>query len=131
MAEDITPQRARALIEDGALLVDIREAGERAREYIPGSLHHPLSAIGEDGPARQAGAPVIFHCRSGLRTRSNADALKACAGREDIYLLTGGIGAWRAAGYETEGRPPADWSKYLVYALIAAFGYYATRWLLG
>ena len=36
----ITPEQAKRLIEEGAILVDIREADEHARERIPGARHH-------------------------------------------------------------------------------------------
>ena len=40
----ISPQDAKKLIDQGATLVDIRGADERAREHIPGSQHGPLVA---------------------------------------------------------------------------------------
>lgn len=91
--ERISPVQARSLIDQGALLVDIREADEHARQRIPGSRHMPLArleAVG-DAPA------VIFHCRSGMRTQANAGQLAAAA-QCDAYLLEGGIEAWRKAG---------------------------------
>lgn len=87
--------RARALIDQGAVLVDIREADEHARERVPGARHNPLSRLAPvDAPA---GAAVIFHCRSGARTAANAGRLADAAGC-DAYLLEGGIDAWKRAG---------------------------------
>lgn len=91
----ISPDEAKRLIDQGAVLVDIREANEHAAENIPGARNHPLSRIGATPPA---GAPVIvFHCKSGARTRMNAQALAGCADAE-AYILDGGIEAWKAAG---------------------------------
>ena len=73
----IAPAEARRAIEAGALLVDIREADEHAREKIPGAMNVPLSRIGE---VAALGRPLVFHCRSGMRTAANADALHAAAG---------------------------------------------------
>jgi hypothetical protein len=42
-------------------------------------------------------APIIFHCRSGMRTASNAGRLKEAAPCE-AYMLAGGIEAWKQAG---------------------------------
>ncbi|TFG89188.1 MAG: DUF2892 domain-containing protein [Hyphomicrobiales bacterium] len=42
-------------------------------------------------------APIIFHCRSGMRTASNAGRLKEAAPCE-AYILSGGIDAWKQAG---------------------------------
>jgi rhodanese-related sulfurtransferase len=41
---------------------------------------------------------VIFHCKSGGRTGMNAAALAQTATHCEVYLLKGGIEAWRAAG---------------------------------
>ena len=87
--------RARALIDQGAVLVDIREADEHMRERVPGARHNPLSRLSPvEAPP---GAAVIFHCRSGARTSANASRLVDAAGC-DAYLLEGGIDAWKRAG---------------------------------
>jgi rhodanese-related sulfurtransferase len=92
----VTAAEAQALVAKGAILVDIREAGEYAAENVPGAAHHPLSRLGEKPVA--AVAPVlIFMCRSGGRTRMNAAALARCTDAE-AYILDGGIEAWKRAG---------------------------------
>ena len=91
----IDPARAKRLIDEGAVLVDIREADEQARERVPGARHNPLSNLSAvDAPGAKA---VIFHCRSGARTAANASRLAAAAGCE-AYILEGGIDAWKKAG---------------------------------
>lgn len=90
---------ARNLLEQGAVLVDIREADEHAREKIPGALHMPLSRLAEADLALHQGRPVIFHCKSGMRTMSNAGALAARLGGDcEAYVIEGGLDAWRKAG---------------------------------
>jgi rhodanese-related sulfurtransferase len=86
---------ARRLLDQGAILIDIREADERAREHVPGAHHNPLSRLSavELGSA----TAVIFHCRSGARTVANARRLGAVA-ECDAYILEGGIDAWKKAG---------------------------------
>ncbi len=84
------------MVDQGAVLIDVREAYEHAAEKIPGSNNAPLSAIGR-GP-KLGGAPmVVFFCKSGGRTRMNARGLAACTDAE-AYILDGGIEAWKAAG---------------------------------
>lgn len=91
----ITATEAKRLIDQGAMLVDVREANEYASENIPGARNEPLSRI---AGAALGGAPaVVFHCKSGARTRMNAAALEGCTDA-DVYILDGGIEAWRAAG---------------------------------
>jgi len=95
----ISPDEAKRLLDDGAILVDIREADERARERITGSRHLPLSKLNEAGLAAHDGKPVLFHCKSGGRTFANAPRLaaKLSAGCEG-YIVAGGIDAWKKAG---------------------------------
>jgi len=90
----ITPEEAKRLIDQGATLIDIRSADERAQEHIPGSHHGPLAQMTNFAGV---GAPIIFHCRSGMRTTMNAARLKDAAPC-DGYLLSGGIDAWKRAG---------------------------------
>ncbi len=73
--KSVSPERAAELIRAGAVLVDIREADEHARERIPGARHHALSRIDHDHPARPGDDVLIFHCRSGARTKGNAPSL--------------------------------------------------------
>ena len=99
--------RAKRLIDDGAVLVDVREADERAREHVPGTRHHALSKL---STIDTAGAKaVIFHCRSGARTAANASRLAGAAGC-DAYVLEGGIDAWKKAGLPvtTDTRQPIE-----------------------
>jgi rhodanese-related sulfurtransferase len=97
-AKPITPAEARRLVDEGAVLVDIREAAEHARENIPGDRLHPLSSLDRgEAPALGDARAVVFYCRSGMRTRTNAQRL-AEAGAWDAYVLEGGLEAWRKAG---------------------------------
>ncbi len=91
----ISPKDAKRLIDQGGTLIDIRGADERTREQIPGSHHDPLTNLSElSGVA----SPIIYHCRSGLRTAQNAGRLRAAAPCE-AYILEGGLDAWKNAGF--------------------------------
>ena len=94
----ISPGRAAEIMRNGAVLVDIREADEHAREHIPGARHHALSRIDKDTPLRQADDVLVFYCRSGARTKTNAPKLAAAAPACEAYILEGGIDAWKKAG---------------------------------
>ncbi len=94
----ISPTRAAELMRQGAVLIDIREADEHARERIPGAQHHALSQIDQNNPLRQGDEVLIFHCRSGMRTKGNAARLTAAASKCETYVLEGGIDAWKKAG---------------------------------
>lgn len=96
--QSISPARSAELIKAGALLIDVREADEHAREHIPGAQHNALSRIGEAMPSHREDNVLIFHCRSGARTRSNAAKLAATAQNCQAYILEGGLDAWKNAG---------------------------------
>jgi rhodanese-related sulfurtransferase len=95
----IKPSEARRLLDGGALLIDIREADEHAREKIPGARHLPLSKLDEADLAVHQGKPVIFHCKSGVRTQANAPRLARKLGEPcEAFIIGGGLEAWRKAG---------------------------------
>ncbi|HEY1472762.1 MAG TPA: rhodanese family protein [Pseudolabrys sp.] len=94
----VSPARAAELMRAGAVLIDIREADEHARERIPGARHHPLSRIDRKYPVRGGDNVLIFHCRSGMRTKNNAARLTAAAQGCECYILDGGLDAWRKVG---------------------------------
>jgi rhodanese-related sulfurtransferase len=97
--KSLDPRSAQALIEQGALLVDIRAADEHARERIPGACCIPLAQLAAAPQLQQAqGRTVVFHCRSGMRTRANAAALEAASPGCIAYVVDGGLDAWRQAG---------------------------------
>jgi rhodanese-related sulfurtransferase len=90
---------ARRLIDEGAILVDIREPDEHAREKVPGARNLPLSRLDEAELAVQQGKPVIFHCRSGARTLGNGQRLAArVVDGCQAFVLEGGLDAWKKAG---------------------------------
>ena len=95
----ISPERAAELIRAGAVLVDVREADEHARERIPGAHHHALSRIDRNSPVQSGDDVLIFHCRSGARTKGNAARCSAAAAQDcEVYILDGGLDAWKKAG---------------------------------
>lgn len=102
----VDPREASRLVNEGALLVDVREPDEHAREHIPGARLVPVSRL--SAPLdRRGGQHVIFHCRSGSRTAAAADRLAMAAGG-DAHVLSGGLDGWKAAGLpvrKDRGRP--------------------------
>ena len=100
----ISPRDAKRRLEEGsAILVDIREPAEHARESIQGAKLLPLSRFDANALRRESGAApaVIFHCQGGNRTRSSAEKLQAC-GFPEVYTLDGGLLGWKAFGLPTK-----------------------------
>lgn len=96
----IAPRDAKRRLDDGsAIVIDIRDPNEYAREHIQGARLVPLATVDahDFDRERTAGKAVIFHCQSGRRTVANAARLIA-AGFKETYVLEGGLNAWRQAG---------------------------------
>ena len=100
----MTPVEAQRRLDEGsAVLIDIREPMEHAREAIPGAKLCPLSRLDQTTLSALAGrdaSAIIFHCQGGKRTRDNADRLRACS-LPQSYMLEGGLAGWKSAGYPT------------------------------
>jgi rhodanese-related sulfurtransferase len=106
--ENLTPDQVEAEIAGGALLVDIREPGEREKGFIPGSIHAVRgmlefyadpSLANYHKPEFEPGRRIILHCASGGRSALAAAALQDMG--HDVAHLDGGIGAWTNAGKPT------------------------------
>jgi len=99
----LSPAEAKRLADSGARLIDIRGRDEFARVRAPGAENRPLDELAQV----EGDGPVVFLCRSGMRTGSNAAKLAGCCEGE-AYLLEGGLDAWKAAGLpvvEDRGQP--------------------------
>ncbi|EOC0264368.1 rhodanese family protein [Cronobacter dublinensis] len=107
----ITPAEAKALVERGAILMDIRGHDEWRREHISGarvvSPENSYPGGFNDAPLRETDT-VIFHCQSGMRTEKAKDPLIAAVRPANALIMQGGINAWKAAGYPviTDRRQP-------------------------
>ena len=102
--KDVDPGTLVAWLSEGkAVLVDVRESGERARERIAIAHHVPLSTFHEDHLPEHDDKIVVYHCASGMRTaRFGAHLSQAVPAANDVYHLAGGIMAWVNAGHQTE-----------------------------
>ena len=100
----MTPAEARRRLDEGsAVLIDIREPAEHAREAIPDARLCPLSRLDQPTLSAVAGRntpAIIFHCQGGKRTQDNADRLQASS-LPQAYILEGGLTGWKSAGFPT------------------------------
>ena len=77
-----------------AIVVDVREPGEFAREHIDGARSFPLSAFDPSRLPRDR--RLVLCCQSGARS-SRALAQLEAAGLTNVAHLDGGLAAWKAA----------------------------------
>lgn len=89
--------QATRLINDGAVVLDVREAAEYAAGHLPSSRHIPSSELDRRLGELPAGKPVIVVCASGSRAARAASALRK-SGRADVFCLDGGVSGWQQAG---------------------------------
>ncbi|MEQ1879844.1 MAG: rhodanese-like domain-containing protein [Burkholderiales bacterium] len=95
---NIDPDRLQKLIQERhALVLDVRTEQEVGRGMIAGARHIPLQQL----PARMGeldrSRPLVIYCQSGARSMLAGNFL-ADAEWQEVYNLTGGVGAWLAAG---------------------------------
>lgn len=96
---EISPWRARELQAQGAVLIDVREAHERAGGQAEGALGIARAEL-EAAPRThlpQVDAEVVLICQAGARSMRAAQAL-AEAGYQNLYSVTGGTSAWVEQG---------------------------------
>lgn len=97
MSRDVDPRAAAALIAEGALAVDVREAAElREDGRLEGAEHVPLGELATRAGELPADRPLVLICRSGTRSAMAADALRASG--YEAYSVDGGILAWKREG---------------------------------
>lgn len=97
---NVTPLDAEALVRQGALLLDVRSAGERQATKIRGSTHVPLNDLGNRAGTLPRDRVIVCQCASGHRSALAAKHLAAAG--FDVRNLQGGIQAWQADGLPTQ-----------------------------
>ena len=79
-------------------ILDVRTTSEFESVHIPGSYNVPLDQLAEHiNAVADLDAPVVLVCLSGNRA-STAQAKLNSAGKSNLRVLDGGIGAWQTAG---------------------------------
>lgn len=98
---DIDVAALKAALERPVLLVDVRTPAEFAGGHVPGAKNVPIDELDARlGELGAPGDPVYVICQSGGRS-ARASASLAEKGYPAVNV-TGGTGAWRAAGYPVE-----------------------------
>jgi phage shock protein E len=89
----VAPDKARALVDAGARLVDVRSPGEHSGGPIKGSVNIPVGEVsGRLAEFGEKDKPIVVYCASGVRSASAAKTLRG-AGFTDVHDL-GSIARW-------------------------------------
>lgn len=94
-----TLQATQLINQKDAVIIDVREQAEFARGHIANAKSFPAKLIEERRAELEKlkAAPVIVSCDTGMRAAAAADKLRSL-GVPDVYVLAGGVNAWRDAG---------------------------------
>jgi rhodanese-related sulfurtransferase len=99
--EQLGPKEAKAAIDAGATILDVREQDEWDAGHLAGSVHLPLSELAHRLDEVPAADVLLVVCRSGARSDMVASHLDG-GGRSGCANLAGGLQAWAAAGLPLE-----------------------------
>jgi rhodanese-related sulfurtransferase len=93
----VGPTEAVRLMNQGAVLVDVRSQAEYASGHILDSRHLPQEQLGQASETlkRFKDKVVIACCESGMRSGAATRVLKT-QGFTNVVNLRGGLQAWRA-----------------------------------
>jgi len=95
-AAAVSPTDAVRLMNDGAVLVDVRSANQFKDGHIGGARNVPGDQIASGATALEKfkDKTVIVCCESGVTSGAAARKLTELGFRQ-VYNLRGGLGAWR------------------------------------
>jgi len=90
----VDPAKARELVANGALLLDVRSPEEFASGHIKGAKNIPVGSVaGRVSELGDRSRAIVVYCRSGMRSSRAAGVLRD-AGFAHVHDL-GGMGNWR------------------------------------
>jgi rhodanese-related sulfurtransferase len=93
---EVPADEGRRLVDEGALLLDVREPMEWQAGHAPAAVHLPLGTLPHEVHQLPPGGRVVVVCRSGSRSASATRWLNAQG--FDAVNLAGGMQAWAQAG---------------------------------
>jgi rhodanese-related sulfurtransferase len=93
---NVSVDEALPMLEEGAVLLDVRELVEWSAGHDPAAVHMPMARVPLDHGLLDPAKPVLVICRSGNRSLTGAAQLRE-AGFSAVSV-DGGMGAWQQAG---------------------------------
>jgi rhodanese-related sulfurtransferase len=100
----IDAHKTKGLIEQGATLLDVREAAEFSQGHLPHAKHVSRGLlefmVGNHPALLDPSAVLVVYCKNGGRSALAADLLQRM-GFGHIFMLEGGYDGWCTDGHET------------------------------
>jgi rhodanese-related sulfurtransferase len=108
-AREVCPTTTRRLIDEGALLVDVRELAEVAQAAfdVPGTLLMPMSEIEQRFAELPRDRQLVLACAVGERSLK-ATYFLMVQGYTQVANMEGGIMKWARRGFPVRGQVSAD-----------------------
>jgi rhodanese-related sulfurtransferase len=100
---EISATDAAARQKAGALLIDVREADDFAKEHAAGAVHlsKGVLELKIEERAPDPATEIICYCGGGSRSALAADNLQKM-GYTNVRSLAGGFKSWKTEGLSTE-----------------------------
>jgi sulfur-carrier protein adenylyltransferase/sulfurtransferase len=102
--DEVDPSEVKELLQEGAVIIDVRETDELSSGLLPGAKHVPRSYLETriEGIVSDRSAHIILYCASGNRSAYGARTLEQDMGYEHVESMKGGITLWKDRGYEVD-----------------------------
>jgi rhodanese-related sulfurtransferase/glyoxylase-like metal-dependent hydrolase (beta-lactamase superfamily II) len=88
--------------ENGAVVLDVRDADEFAEAHIPGSIHIPYEHLVERLDELPSDREIAAVCSGGKRSGLAASLLQREGFGAVVHVAHGGVGTWRELGHPVE-----------------------------
>ena len=100
----VSVNEAKALMDAGAVVIDVREPGAARKEHVAGALLIPLEAMTATLPqlALYRDRPIVVYCNGGRGRGPKATDLLNKAGFSQAVNLDAGFEGWRKASMPTK-----------------------------
>jgi phage shock protein E len=100
--KEVSPAEAAKQLAAGAVLIDVREDSEFAKQHAKGATHLSKGVIELkiEETVPDESTPVICYCGGGSRSALAADNLQRM-GYTNVASMAGGFKAWQEAGLPT------------------------------
>ena len=96
---EISANELTSFVENGSLVIDVREPDEYESGHIPSAILVPLSTVLSNTSEFQSGETVYVVCRSGGRSMQACEMLHE-VGISNVVNVAGGTMGWISLGNE-------------------------------
>lgn len=97
----VNAQEVSTLLNENAVLVDVREPAEFNNLHIPEAKLHPLSSVSAQSLSHYGDKAIYIYCQKGLRGQKACEKILQDNPHANVVNMNGGIEAWQQAGLPT------------------------------